>query len=119
VDAPITDFDPQPTGTYDEATLFWRHEALHRTILRDFQNRLSLIQPEQTELETKFVQGAMSLAEASPEERAAFASQCFTEADQALTHWREKQANFEDRSSRGRLHKIAWDSANRQAEVPL
>lgn len=119
MDAPITDFDPQPTGTFDEAALFWRHEALHRTILRDFQHRLSLIQPERDKLETQFVQGALALAGATAEERAAFASQCFAEADHTLAHWREKQAEVEDQSTRSWLNKIAWDSANRQAKVPL
>ena len=119
MDAPIADFDPQPTGTYDEATLFWCHEALHRTILRDFQHRLSLIQAERDELEARFVQGALALAGTTTEERAAFATQCFAEADQALALWREMQAEVDDRSSRGWLHKIAWDSANRQAKVPL
>jgi secernin len=119
VDTPITDFDPQPTGTFDEAALFWRHEALHRTILRDFQHRLSLIQPERDELETRFIKGALALAGVASDERAAFASQCFAEAGQALARWRERQAEAEDRSSRSWLHKIAWDSANRQAEVPV
>jgi len=119
MDAPITDFDPLPTGTFDEAAIFWRHEALHRTILRDFQHRLSLIQPERDKLENHFIQGALALAGATAEERATFASQCFAEADQSLALWREKQAEVEDQSSRGWLHKIAWDSANRQADVPV
>ena len=119
VDAPITDFEPQPTGTYDQAALFWRHEALHRTILDDFQHRLSLIQPERDELEASFIQSALSQSDDSPEERTALASQCFAEADQALVRWREKQAEAEDRSGRGWLHRIAWDNANRQAQIPL
>ena len=119
VDAPITDFEPQPTGTFDEATLFWRHEALHRTILRGFQQRLSLIQPERDELEARFVQGALALAGATAEERATFSSQCFAEADQGLARWREMQAEVEDRSTRSLLHKMAWDRTNRQAEMPL
>ena len=119
VDAPITDYDPQPTGTYDEATLFWRHEALHRTILRDFQHRLSLIQPERDGLETQFVQGALALAAASAEERTPFASQCFAQADEALAHWREMQTEVEDRTTRNWLNKIAWDSANRQVNIKI
>jgi len=119
VDAPISNFDPQPNGTYDEAALFWRHEALHRTILRDYQHRLSLIKAERDELETKFIQAALPMASSSPGERANLASKCFEEADQALARWYELQSGVEDQSSRGWLHKIAWDSANRQAQMPL
>ena len=82
-------------------------------------HRLSLIQPERDELEASFIQSALSQSDDSPEERTALASQCFAEADQALVRWREKQAEAENRSGRGWLHRIAWDRANRQAQIPL
>jgi dipeptidase len=35
IDSGLPDMGPSPRGTYDDATLWWRHENLHRDILRD------------------------------------------------------------------------------------
>ncbi len=36
VDA-VPDVGALPTGSYDEASLFWQHEMLHREVLRAFE----------------------------------------------------------------------------------
>ncbi len=38
-DAGMPDIGPTPSGTYDTTTLYWRHELLHRRVLRDFSAR--------------------------------------------------------------------------------
>ncbi len=42
LDTPLPDPQPTPVGTYDPQTLFWRHERLHRAVLRDYPARTRL-----------------------------------------------------------------------------
>jgi dipeptidase len=35
IDSGLPDLGPSSSGTYNDATLWWRHENLHRKILRD------------------------------------------------------------------------------------
>ncbi|MDX1659769.1 MAG: hypothetical protein R3343_13180 [Nitriliruptorales bacterium] len=50
VDAP-TDLGPAPTDRFDPDTLWWRHELLHRSALRDPAASFPLFTPERDELE--------------------------------------------------------------------
>ena len=61
-DAPLPAVEPQPQGTYDEATLFWRHEALHRETLRDYPTRMAVYQQKRDELEDGFITAGLSSA---------------------------------------------------------
>ncbi|MCB0037641.1 MAG: C69 family dipeptidase, partial [Anaerolineales bacterium] len=55
IDAGLPDMGARPTATYDEAALWWRHEALHRHILRDYAAYAPLIQLERDTAEAKFL----------------------------------------------------------------
>ena len=51
----LPDTGPTPVGSYDEATLFWRHETLHRATLRDYATRSALYRDEREGLERRFI----------------------------------------------------------------
>jgi hypothetical protein len=50
VDQPV-DLGPDPTNRHDPATTWWRHEALHRTALRDLSASLARFGPERDRTE--------------------------------------------------------------------
>ncbi|MCX7670638.1 MAG: hypothetical protein N2439_11270, partial [Anaerolineae bacterium] len=104
----LPDTGPIPDATYDEASLFWRHEALHRATLRNYAAALPLYAAERDALEHEFVAGAMKYRTKSAAERAAYAADCFARADEAEARWRERvtAANLPDR--RPFLYARAW-----------
>lgn len=114
----LPDTGPQPSGTYDEASLFWRHEVLHRATLRDYAMRLPLYADERDALEKQFVAGAMACREAPLEERAAFAARCFAEADEAEHRWTERVLKAGGAVRQGPLYAAAWRTFNREAGMP-
>lgn len=115
LDAGLPDTGPAPTATYDEASLWWRHEALHRAVLRDYATRLSLYRHERDALEAEFVRSAADLADSPAAERAAFSERCFAEADEALTRWVQLVRAAPIRRRQPWLHALAWRGFNRRA----
>ena len=118
IDAPLPDTGPAPKGTYDAATLYWRHEALHRATLRDYA-LLGLYQAERDELERAFVDQASAIASRPAAERAAFAAGCLAQADAAEARWLERVSHAQVDRRRSWLYALAWNKRNRQAQMPL
>jgi dipeptidase len=118
LDAPLPDTGPQPAATYDPATLFWRHEALHRSTLQDYDHRIQLYQADRDALEAQFLSGALDRATQAAGERAAYAADCFAQADKAEAHWRERVSGAELRSRLNALYALSWKRVNRWAQMP-
>jgi len=118
LDAGLPDTGPVPAGTYNPATLFWRHERLHRATLRDYAARLALYQGERDALEQRFIAGAHASRGLSPAERAACSARCFAEADQAEAAWLERLQAQPLVSRPGWLYTLAWRKVNREAQMP-
>jgi len=118
-DGQLPDTGPVPTGTYDAATLYWQHEALHRATLRDYPTLIRLYQEERDMLEREFVTGAFDHARRTAAERAAFTAHCFTEAKTAEARWLERVSSARPRHRPSRLYAMAWNRFNRQAKMPM
>jgi len=118
LDAPLPDSGPQPAAVYDPATLFWRHERLHRVTLRDYPTRIRLYHAERDALEAQFLAGALDRAADTPDERAAFAAGCFAQAGEAEARWLEQVSGAEARSRPNRLYSLSWNRVSRWAGMP-
>jgi dipeptidase len=77
VDAPL-DVGPPPTDRADSQSLWWRHERLHRRVLRDPARLGPLFIPERDAIEAAW-------RDSPPEPIAAFA-----EGDRVLAEWTER-----------------------------
>lgn len=119
LDQQLPAMGPVPVGTYDNATLYWRHEALHRRTLRDYATLIQLYQTERDTLEQKFLNGALELAHDPVAERTAFADRCFAEADAVEVRWLERLSSTKVQKRRNWLYTTAWNKFNRQAQMPL
>jgi secernin len=115
-DVPAT--GPLPSDRYDEATLFWRHEVLHRAAMRDYATRMATFREERDALERQFVSDAWTHREQSSAQRAAYSAQCFAKADELEALWTERVLATKPTKRQGRLHAIAWRAANRAAGMP-
>ncbi|WP_293901329.1 C69 family dipeptidase [Phenylobacterium sp.] len=81
---------PAPTDAFDDATLWWRHERLHRAMLADFTPALAAIAPERDALEARFLARMDQALDSAPEPAGldAAIAQCWREAAQAEARWR-------------------------------
>ena len=100
LDGQLPDMGPVPGGTHDDATLYWRHEALHRATLLDYGPAIQLYRAERDTLEEGFLARALELAHCTAPERIAFTSDCFADADAADVRWLERLSSAELRRRR-------------------
>lgn len=113
----LPDIGPEPSGTYDESALWWRHEALHRATLLNFPARLNLYAGERDELERKFVDGALACRTSPLAERAILIQDSFAQADAAESAWQERVFADASPARRGPLYAAAWAGYNRAAQL--
>ncbi|ODT86936.1 C69 family dipeptidase [Phenylobacterium sp. SCN 70-31] len=103
-------FGPSPTDRADTASLWWRHEALHRAALPDFTAALAAIAPERDALEAEF-QAQIDASPAGEALDAAIAA-CWAEAEAAEARWRRTLAPSIREPAR---HRASWARLNHVA----
>ncbi|MDD5367658.1 MAG: C69 family dipeptidase [Anaerolineaceae bacterium] len=115
LDAGLVLEEPSPQGSTDPRTLWWRHESLHREVIRDYAARLPLFIAERDDLEKRFLRQVVDCSTASLEERRAFSQTAFNEADIATKRWTERVRAQPVRSVMPLYHRYAWNINNKGA----
>jgi secernin len=137
----LPDLGPTPGPTFDEASLWWRHERMHRTALRDLPRALAMLAPERDALEREVLQRvrASSVSTAGTRGEAGDSSavgdssagtcgaaERFALTDEAFRHGRELDermlARFEGelrRRAKLPLYGSFWRKKNGQAGIRL
>jgi dipeptidase len=116
IDAGLPALGPAPNEIYNTATLWWRHENLHREILRDYATRIKLIEVERDGLEADFLTRVEEVNAESQEVRAALTQTCFDKVEAVETKWLTKVINEPIKNRRPLLDRIAWRGFDRQVK---
>jgi secernin len=89
IEAELPAQGPRLTDRYDPATLWWRHERLHRAALRgDFAKFLEEIRPERAVLEARFQSRMNAVFDGgNASDRSLAVAQCWKEALAAEDRW--------------------------------
>lgn len=115
LEAGLPDVGADPGGEFDPQALFWRHEQLHRTTLKDYDRNIRLYANHRDELEALWTDEALFLAGASPDKRLAFSTGVFQQADEARESWLMLLNESTPQAYPGRLYRFAWQGINRKA----
>ena len=106
--------EPQPNGQFDSHCLWWRHERLHRAVLKDYDQRIQTYAAQRDALEARFLD-AVDRCPAGCEERRNLSRACFERAEEAEAGWFETvRATPVARSPRF-YYASAWKAFHRQA----
>jgi secernin len=105
VDRPL-DLGTPPTDRYDPASLWWRHEVLHRTAMRDPRRTLPRFAAERDEVETAWF--------ATPPEPA----DAFAQADELTARWSTDVAALAPVDRRPAHVRRYWSVRDRRAGLP-
>ena len=97
------DLGPAPTDAADDATLWWRHERLHRTLVRDPATLLPLVTPERDTVERRWLVDPPRPADA------------FAEADALLERWTDRTATRDAPDRRPWWVRRYWQARDRRA----
>ena len=107
---------PAPTDRFDDETLWWRHERLHRALLRDFSAGLASIEGERDALEAEFQARIDGALDAGAEVLKRAVAECWREADAAEARW---LAALDRGGAAGHgAHGRSWARLNQVAGLP-
>jgi len=106
IDEPL-DLGPTPTDKADEQSLWWRHERLHRIVMRDPARLSPLFAHERDEVEARWL--------AEPPEPAA----AFHTGDQMLADWIDRLNAKPSPDRRPPFVRRYWSRRNRWAKLEL
>ncbi|MEA5076940.1 MAG: C69 family dipeptidase [Anaerolineaceae bacterium] len=118
MDAGIPASVKAPQKDYDPAVLFWRHEALHRQVIKDFPNRIGVITSERDALEREFILKAHTGAEFSAVKRLEISQDCFDREAACEVVWLEKVKALPIRSRNSFYYNNAWKKYNQAVGMP-
>lgn len=115
MEAGLPDIGPEPAGTYDTKSTWWRHEILHREVLRDYAARLAVFRDERDLLESRFLEEAEFYENLDCRKRLQFSGACFADAARIEMDWIDR---IRDRTLERHMplfHAMAWKVFNREA----
>lgn len=116
MDTGVPDTGTHPTGRYCQSPLWWRHEALHREVLKDYVHRMGCFREERDALEAEFRARAAELAGESVKKRRAYSRQCFAKAAEMTEAWAETVAKEPIQRATPKLYSCAWEKLDQKAQ---
>ena len=107
-----------PAREYNESVMFWRHEVLHREILKDFVSRIPVVTKERDTLEDGFLAQIAEVDGKSAKVRGEFSEKCFAEVDRVEAIWLQKVKAVPVKSKNHFYYDAAWKKLNQVAGMP-
>jgi len=80
-------YDHKNSNQFNTASLWWRHELLHRQVLRDYNKRIEHFKQKRDLLENLIVKAALQLVDKSVDERYKYAKYILEQSESYFTQW--------------------------------
>lgn len=116
IDSTLPDMGELPTKNVNENSLFWQHEKIHRTVIKNYNSGIKIIKNTRNSLEEKFVNAAITGINKQINLRSAIVTTCFLEAEQEEKKWSAliEEQNHQ-KSSLPFLIDYAWKKFNKKS----
>ena len=111
----LPDMGPYPTEHFDLASLWWKHELLHRRAMADFDNLVPEIRADFDRLEDGFLAQAESVKKGTPGEKAQFMVYCFRQALAATEDWIARLRSRQGLRFSDPAYRAMWAKLNAEA----
>lgn len=109
----------QPGRQYEPESLWWKHERLHREVLKDYPNRMASYRAERDALEGRFLRETQNCASEPASERRALTARCYEEGAAAEERWLRQVSGLPIAKRPSFLFRQAWKDFDRQAGIDL
>jgi dipeptidase len=115
-DTTISDSERTPGGTYTDNTIFWQHEKLHRSLLKDFPIAIGEFATTRDDVEKMMIGEALAAGNLPERERSAISQKYFEISQQYEEKYHKGlQKNV---STEPALYKRRWRQINAAANMP-
>ncbi len=119
LDAGLPASGDSPTGKFDERALFWQHEIIHRAVLKDYPNRISLIKQDIIHAEAETMKQVELVNNSEKSERRKITDAAFENEACLLKDWKQKMREAPLHHKNGLMYQIAWDRFNKESEMGI
>jgi dipeptidase len=116
IDCGLPDRGIPPKGTDDGQSLYWKHEAIHRWILKDYSSRISIIRQKQASFEEEMLKEVFRNLAASYNQRKELSAGYFARASEIESEWSERTVDQKKEKTNRLLYRSAWKKFNKEAE---
>jgi secernin len=113
--AGVPDTGPEPGRTYTPGSLWWDHEDLHRTVLRDYPRLRGLIAEDRAAVQERVDALAAQAVLGTVEDRVACSTEVFAAAADAYRRWTRLVAEQAPRQAGPTPYRLAWRRFDRAA----
>jgi secernin len=117
----LDSYDPdgihEPKGDYQAGFDFWDHEVLHRSVLLDYEKRMSIYISERNTLEDKFISKAYANIKKNAQQRELISTQMLEEVRTYRQSWIEKVQGSVIERRKQRLFQSAWEKHNQACNI--
>ena len=114
IEAGLPDLGQMPTGRHNRACLWWRHERLHRGVVRDYPTMMAVYRADRDEMEARFLREAREHRAKASAEQATFVARCFDEADRATVRWDKLVSATPVKQKMPRYYHKVWEKLIRE-----
>ncbi len=111
----LPDIGPAPTERFDPASLWWKHELLHRRAMADFDGLVPEIRRDFDALEEAFLSEAPSVRTGTAGEKRDFVDSCFRRAMEATDAWIARLQARTDLAFADPSYRAMWAKVNAAA----
>lgn len=118
---PFPDMGPEPGARLDDRALWWRHERLHRLVLRNYPQRSRVFAESRDRLEQQFLRSVDDLDtgdEGAAVQRGELSRRCFAKADQAMAEWERQVKSIPERPAPLSCYRRYWRRQEKDAHAP-
>jgi dipeptidase len=114
---PTSLFEVIPDKTFDGKSLWWRHELIHRRIIKNYQSLKNEYQLERDEIEKQFINHTNGIT--NDHDIAEFSVKASEIVENFLERWINLTAEKDSHSHNRFLYKSAWNGFNKSARITL
>ncbi len=108
-----------PTGKDTPASMWWQHERLHRTTLKDFSHRKEMMQPERELLQREMLDTAERLPHSQVAEKLSYSESSFKICLDFTQKWFNNLAKEPIKKQPAFYYRSAWDKINQEAHIQI
>jgi secernin len=110
---------PQPSAEFDQKTLWWQHELLHREVLKDFPARSQIIRGDRDSIEKEWMERALHANQENMAERQNISEDAFEQSSFITSKWIESVKHLAIKKQNTFYYDWEWRNQNRKAKISI
>jgi secernin len=117
IDSGIPDLGPKPTNKNNPDSIWWKHEELHREVIKDYPRRMREYESDRDDFERKTFDLLSQKRKYSIIEREKITQKVFADSSQKMNDWYLKIQTLKLEKKNNWFYRKEWNKINSEAEI--